>query len=81
MAEVDVELTDSDTSWPPYPSLDNVRSALRRGDIKRASSLARVYELKPVASQLTIPINAEPGQITSRLSAPGCAEANGDKRI
>ena len=81
VAEVDVELTDSDTSWPPYPSLDNVRSALRRGDIKRASSLARVYELKPVASQLTIPINAEPGQITSRLSAPGCAEANGDKRI
>ncbi|MFP4168825.1 MAG: hypothetical protein ACLFSY_08285 [Desulfonatronovibrionaceae bacterium] len=56
VAEVDVVLTDSDTSWSPYLSLDDayrldeVRSALRRGDIKRASSLARVYELKPVAS-------------------------------
>jgi hypothetical protein len=55
VAEVDVELTDSDTGWSPYLPLDDayrlddVRVALRRGDIKRASNLARVFELKPVA--------------------------------
>jgi hypothetical protein len=55
VAEVDVELTDSDTGWSPYLSidaayrLDDVRAALRRGDIKRASNLARVFELRPVA--------------------------------
>lgn len=54
-AEVKVELTESDTGWSPCLSLedavrlDDVRDALRRGDIKRASSLARVFELKPVA--------------------------------
>jgi hypothetical protein len=55
VAEVDVELTYSDSGWSPYLSLDDayrlddVRTALRRGDIKRASSLARVFELRPVA--------------------------------
>lgn len=55
VAEVDVTLTDSDTGWSPYLPLDdayrldNVRAALRRGDIKTASTLARVFELKPVA--------------------------------
>lgn len=55
VAEVDVDLADSDTGWSPYLSLDDVyrlddvRAALRRGDIKTASSLARVFELKPVA--------------------------------
>lgn len=54
VAEVDVELIDSDTGWSPYLPLDDacrlddVRAALRRGDIKRASNLARVFELKPV---------------------------------
>ena len=54
-AEVDVTLIESDTGWSPYLSLDDayrlddVRAALRRGDIKRASRLARVFELKPVA--------------------------------
>jgi len=55
VAEVDVELTDSDTGWSPYLSLDDayrlddVRAALRRGDVKRASGLARVFTLTPVA--------------------------------
>lgn len=55
VAEVDVELMDSDTGWSPYLSLDDayrlddVRVALRRGDIKKAGSLARVFELRPVA--------------------------------
>ena len=55
VAEVDVELIDSDTGWSPYLSLDDayrlddVREALRRGDVKKASSLARVFALTPVA--------------------------------
>ena len=55
VAEVDVELTDSDAGWSPYLSLDDayrlddVRAALRRGDIRKAGNLARVFELKPVA--------------------------------
>ena len=31
--------------------LDEVRLALRRGDLKAASALARIYELKPVAAE------------------------------
>jgi hypothetical protein len=55
VAEVDIELLDSDTGWSPYLSLedayklDEVRTALRRGDIKGASRLARVFTLTPVA--------------------------------
>ena len=54
VAEVEVELLDSDTGWAPCLSLedayrlDDVRSALRRGDIKAASKLARVFSLTPV---------------------------------
>ena len=53
-AEVDVDLIDTDTGWSPYLSLadakklDQVRKALRSGDVKRASQLARVYQLRPV---------------------------------
>ena len=55
-AEVEVELIDDDTGWSPYLSvedaykLDNVREALRKGDIKTASRFASVYQLKRVAS-------------------------------
>jgi hypothetical protein len=55
VAEVDVEVLDCETGWSPYLSLedacklDEVRAALRRGDIKGASSLARVFTLTPVA--------------------------------
>ena len=55
VAEVDVELINSDTGWAPYLSvddacrIDDVREALRRGDIKAASGLARVFALTPVA--------------------------------
>ena len=54
VAEVEVELLQDDTGWSPYLTLadayklDDVRSALRRGDIGTASNLARVFELKPV---------------------------------
>lgn len=55
VAEVDVELMEDETGWSPYLSaedaykLDDVRDALRRGDIRSASNLARVFELHPVA--------------------------------
>jgi hypothetical protein len=55
VAEVDVELVEADTGWSPYLSLDDayrlddVREALRRGDVKTAAQYARVYTLSPVA--------------------------------
>ena len=55
VAEVDVELVDTDDGWSPYLSLedayklDDVREALRRGDIKSAARLARVFTLTPMA--------------------------------
>jgi len=55
VAEVDVELIDTDEGLSPYLSLedaeklDEVREALRKGDIKRAGKLARVFILTPVA--------------------------------
>jgi len=54
VAEMEVELIESDTGWSPYLSvedayrLDDVREALRRGDLRAASQLARVYTLTPV---------------------------------
>jgi len=56
VAEVEVTLIDSPDAWGPHLSLseagklDDVRIALRRGDIKSASKLARVYRLTPVTS-------------------------------
>ena len=45
VAEVEVEVLDTDTGWSPYLSvedaykLDDVRSALRRGDLKAAEEM------------------------------------------
>ena len=57
VAEVEVSLIEADGGWAPYLSLDDayrlddVREALRAGDIKRASRLAsRVYRLTPVTA-------------------------------
>lgn len=55
VAEVDVELLEDETGWSPYLSvedaykLDDVRDALRRGDLESAAKYGRVYELRPVA--------------------------------
>ena len=55
VAEVDVELIDTGDGWSPYLSLedayklDDVRGALRRGDVRSAARLARVFALTPVA--------------------------------
>lgn len=55
VAEVDVNLVETEGGWTPYLSLDDayglddVRDALRAGDVKLASRLAnRVYRLTPV---------------------------------
>jgi len=53
-AAVEVDWIESDTEWSPYLSLndaqklDEVREALRRGDLKRVGQLGRVYQLTPV---------------------------------
>jgi hypothetical protein len=54
-AEVDVDLIEEGNGWSPYLSLDDarkldeVREALRRGDIEAASRRARVFSLTPVS--------------------------------
>ena len=54
VAEVDVDLIETDEGWSPYLSLedahklDDVREALRRGDIEAAAKLGRVFKLTPV---------------------------------
>jgi hypothetical protein len=53
-AAVEIEWLESETGWSPYLSLqdaqklDEVREALRRGDLQRAGQLARVYQLTPL---------------------------------
>ena len=55
VAEVEVELIETDEGWSPYLSLedayklDDVRAALRRGDLKNAAGLSRVFSLTPVS--------------------------------
>jgi hypothetical protein len=55
LVEVDVSLIETDQGWSPYLALDDayklddVRDALRRGDLKTAARLGRVYALTPVA--------------------------------
>jgi len=54
VAKVDIELIDTDEGWSPYLSLDDaqklddVRGALRRGDLKTAGRLADVFTLRPI---------------------------------
>ena len=56
VAEVDIDVIYTDDEWSPYISLedarrlDEVREALRAGDLKRAATMARVYKLVPVAA-------------------------------
>lgn len=55
VAEVDVELIDAEEGWSPYLSiedvykLEEVRDQLRKGDIKKAAKMSRVFMLTPVA--------------------------------
>lgn len=56
VAEVDVDLIEMDDGWSPVLSLadagrlDEVREALRQGDVERAARLGRVYALTPVGA-------------------------------
>ena len=55
VAEVEVLLIEDDTNWSPYLSvddaykLDDVRDALRQGDLDSASRYGQIYEMRPVA--------------------------------
>jgi hypothetical protein len=56
VAEVDVELIDAEAGWAPYLSLadasrlDQIREALRRGDVAEASRVGRVFRLTPLSA-------------------------------
>ena len=55
-AEVDISLITTDDEWSPYLSLedayklDDVRQALRQGDLESAARLARVFKLTPITA-------------------------------
>lgn len=55
IAEVDVELIDTNEGWSPYLSLedaqelDDLRDYLRRGDLHSAARLACLYSLTAIA--------------------------------
>ncbi len=57
VAEVEVELLEDDTGWSPYLSvddaykLDDVREAIRQGDLESAAKYGQIYELRPVVHQ------------------------------
>jgi len=54
VAEVEVELMEGEDGWSPYLSvedayrLDDLREALREGDLRLAAKYGRIYELRPV---------------------------------
>ena len=56
-AEVEVDLIEEGNGWSPYLSvddarkLDEVRDALRRGDVEAASRQARVFNLTPLSAR------------------------------
>ena len=57
VAIVEVTLIEDETGWSPYLSvedaykLDDVREALREGDLNSAARYGRIYELRPVANR------------------------------
>lgn len=57
VAEVDVDLIEDDSGWSPYLSmddayrLDEVREALRQGDLRAASNFASIFEMRPVVPE------------------------------
>ncbi len=56
VARVELELIETDDDWSPYLSLedayklDDVRQALRSGDLARALQLSQVFTLTPVVA-------------------------------
>lgn len=55
IAELTIDVHEDDTGWSPYLSaetaylLDDVRDALRRGDLAWVAKYGTVYTLTPVA--------------------------------
>jgi len=55
VAKIEVELLEEEEGWSPYLSLrdayrlDDVREALRQGDLVTATKYAKVFSLTPVA--------------------------------
>ena len=55
VAEVEVAMVEDDTGWSPFLSvedaykLDDVKDALRQGDLETAAKYGRIYELRPIA--------------------------------
>ncbi|MCP5050743.1 MAG: hypothetical protein GY940_26505 [bacterium] len=55
VAEVTVDLIETDEGWSPYLSLDDacklddVRKALQKGDLKTAATMAQIFTLTPLA--------------------------------
>ena len=56
VAQLELDLIETDDGWSPHLSLedayklDDVRQALRQGDLARALQLAQVFKLTPVAA-------------------------------
>ena len=54
VAEVEVVLVHDEAAWSPYLrvedayKLDDVREALRKGDLEAAAKFGRIYQLHPV---------------------------------
>jgi len=54
VAAVEVTLIEDETGWSPYLSLedaeklDQVREALRQGDLDLAAQYGQVYKLRPI---------------------------------
>jgi hypothetical protein len=55
VAEIEVELLETEDAWSPYLSLedayklDEVREALRLGDVQAAAQHGKVFTLTPAA--------------------------------
>ena len=55
VAEVEVDLIESDDEWAPYLSvedatrLDDVREALQKEDMESASRYGQIYKLEPIS--------------------------------
>ncbi len=55
VAEVEVNLIESDDEWAPYLSiedatrLDDVREALQKEDMESASRYGGIYKLEPIS--------------------------------
>jgi hypothetical protein len=66
VAEVEIELIDTDEGWSPYLSLDDalklddVRNALRRRDLQTAGRLARIFTLTPLTPRAAEDQGASP---------------------